>query len=143
MNKLADFHFDVRYRPAKANADTDTLSRMLISFEEYMSGCSEMVSQDVLNVVTSSINESNSTKLPGCHLSQRHLLCWKKSLVVFQLYPQVTFQLRRRKIQPSLVFYTSCRTEDTPPTRKSSKNGMDCFFQKIEFSIINLDLGIK
>ena len=62
MNELADFHFDVRYRPGKANADADTLSRMPISFEEYMTGCSEMVSQDVLNAVTSSINESNSTE---------------------------------------------------------------------------------
>ena len=77
VNKLADFHFDVRYRLVKANADADTLSRMLISFEEFMSGCSGMVSQDVLNAVTSSINGSNSTKLPGCHLSRRHLLCWK------------------------------------------------------------------
>ena len=62
MNELADFHFDVRYWPGKANADADTLSRMPISFEEYMSGCSGMVSQDVLNAVTSSINESNSTE---------------------------------------------------------------------------------
>ena len=62
VNELADFHSDVRYRPGKANADADTLSRMPISFEEYMSGCSEMVSQDVLNTVTSSINESSSTK---------------------------------------------------------------------------------
>lgn len=62
MNELADFHSDVRYRPGKANADADTLSRMPISFEEYMSGCSGMVSQDVLNAVTSSINESNSTE---------------------------------------------------------------------------------
>lgn len=62
VNELADFHFDVRYRPGKANTDADTLSLMPISFEEYMSGCSEMVSQDVLNAVTSSINKSNSTE---------------------------------------------------------------------------------
>ena len=44
VNELADFHFDVRYRPGKANADADNLSRMPISFEEYMSACSKMVS---------------------------------------------------------------------------------------------------
>ena len=29
VNELADFHFDVRYCPGKANADADTLSRIL------------------------------------------------------------------------------------------------------------------
>ena len=41
VNELADFHFDIRYRPGKTNADADTLSRMPISFEDYMKNCSE------------------------------------------------------------------------------------------------------
>ena len=36
VNELADFHFDIRYRPGKASADADTLSRMPIGFEDYM-----------------------------------------------------------------------------------------------------------
>lgn len=75
VNELADFNFDIRYRPGKANTDADTLSRMPLSFEEYMRGCLEMVSQDVLDAVTSSIHESILPKLPGYHPSQRHLSC--------------------------------------------------------------------
>ena len=59
VNELADFHFDIRYRPGRANADADTLSRMPISFEDYMKSCSEVVNQDVLDAVTSSIHETN------------------------------------------------------------------------------------
>ena len=44
------------HRPGKANADADTLSRIPLCFEEY----SEVVSQDVLNAVKSSIHETNS-----------------------------------------------------------------------------------
>ena len=153
MNELADFHFDVRYRPGKANADADTLSRAPISFEEYMSGCSEMVSEDVLDAVTSSINESNSTETTCLSSLTATPVMLEEALGSVSTISQVTFQLRCRKILPSLVFYNSCRAEEAPPTRKSSKrqrlydsfymNGIDCFFQKMEFSIINLELGIK
>ena len=60
VNELADFHFDIRYRPGKTNADADTLSRMPISFEDYMKSCSEVVNQDVLDAVTCSIRETNT-----------------------------------------------------------------------------------
>ena len=75
VNELADFHFDIRYRPGRANADADTLSRMPISFEDYMKSCSEVVNQDVLDAVTSSIMKPTSFRLPGCHLSQQCPIC--------------------------------------------------------------------
>ena len=62
VNELADFHFDIRYRPGKSNADADTLSRMPISFEDYMKSCSEVVNQDVLDAVTCSIRETNTVQ---------------------------------------------------------------------------------
>ena len=62
VNELADFHFDIRYRPGKSNADADNLSRMRISFEDYTKRCSEVVNQDVLDAVTCSIRETNTVK---------------------------------------------------------------------------------
>ena len=150
VNELADFHFDVRHRPGKANADADTLSRLPISFEEYMSGCSEMVSQDVLNAMTSSINESNSTET-----------AWLSSLTITSVILEEELG-SVSTISPSDV--SAAQKEDTTISRvlhfmenrrrhtyqKNSKrqrlydrfymNGIDCFFQKMEFS---LDLGIK
>jgi len=62
VNELADFHFDIRSRPSRANAAADTLSRMPLSFEDCMSSCSEMISQNVLDAVTGSIQEGNYTE---------------------------------------------------------------------------------
>ena len=62
VNELADFHFDIRYRPGKANADADTLSRMPVSFEDYMKSCSEVVNRDVLDAITFSIHETNTVQ---------------------------------------------------------------------------------
>ena len=63
VNELADFYFDIRYRPGKSNADADTLSRIPIRFEEYMKSCSEVVNQDVLDAVTCSIRNARTTWL--------------------------------------------------------------------------------
>lgn len=62
VNELADFHVDIRYRPGKANADADTLSRMPVSFEDYMKSCSEVVNRDVLDAITFSIHETNTVQ---------------------------------------------------------------------------------
>ena len=60
VNKLADFHFEIRYRPGKANADADT--DMPVSFEDYMKSFSEVVNRDVLDAVTFSIHETNAVQ---------------------------------------------------------------------------------
>ena len=62
VNELADFHFVIRYRPGKASADVDTLSRMPVSFEDYMKSCLKVVNPDVLDAVTFSIHETNTVQ---------------------------------------------------------------------------------
>ena len=37
--ELADFNFDIKYKPGKANTDADTLSRLPLDFERYMAEC--------------------------------------------------------------------------------------------------------
>lgn len=59
VNELADFHFDIRYQPGKANTDADTLSCMPISFGLYEK-LLRSSHQDVLDAVTCSIHETNT-----------------------------------------------------------------------------------
>ena len=51
VGELADFHFDIKYRPGKMNADADTLSRYPLSLQEEMGEHTEFMSPDVVSAV--------------------------------------------------------------------------------------------
>ena len=43
VGELADFDFEIRYRPGKLNTDADSLSRIPADFKNYMDSCTERV----------------------------------------------------------------------------------------------------
>lgn len=51
VGELADFHFDIKYRPGKMNADADTLSRYPLSFQEGLTEHTESLPSDVVSAV--------------------------------------------------------------------------------------------
>ena len=60
VNELADFHFDIKYRPGKSNADADTLSRMPVDFQKYMDSCTETITLDAVDTITSTTKEQST-----------------------------------------------------------------------------------
>lgn len=48
VGQLADFHFDITYRPGKTNIDTDTLSRCPLDIDTLMAECSEELSEEAV-----------------------------------------------------------------------------------------------
>ncbi len=46
--ELADFSFNIKYRPGRSNTDADVLSRMPQDFAVYMNECTEDVTLDVI-----------------------------------------------------------------------------------------------
>ena len=59
VGKLADFKFEIKYRPGKTNVDADSLSRIPADFERFMDSCSETVSNLEVNAAVSQV-QSNS-----------------------------------------------------------------------------------
>jgi hypothetical protein len=55
LGELAEFNFTIFYRPGKANADADTLSRTSNNMNEYMKSCTQKTSQDELRTILSTV----------------------------------------------------------------------------------------
>lgn len=46
VSELADFRFEVKYRPGKANIDADTLSRLPLDIDSYVGSCTQELPRD-------------------------------------------------------------------------------------------------
>ena len=55
VSELADYNFDIKYRPGKVNKDADTLSRFPLDINQYTSSCTQETSQEVISATLSGI----------------------------------------------------------------------------------------
>ena len=55
VSDLADYNFDIKYRPGKVNKDADTLSRLPMDIDQYMPSCTQETSQEVISATLSGV----------------------------------------------------------------------------------------
>jgi len=149
VNELADFHFDIKYRPGRTNADADTLSHMPISFEDYMKSSSEVVNQDVLDAVIGSIHKTNTvqtTWLSSLTAVPDRLREECVDIPTMPLQELIAAQQEDRAIARVFRFMKNGRcshirknSTSLPLHDSSYMNGTNCSLLKMESSIIGLD----
>ena len=64
VGELADFRFQVKYRPGKSNSDADTLSRIPLNIEDYMLTCCEGSSLEVIQTAICSAQFQSQDDFP-------------------------------------------------------------------------------
>jgi hypothetical protein len=55
VGELAEFNFEIKYRPGKSNVDADTLSRLPSDFAKYMEKCENTVESEEFQATVTSI----------------------------------------------------------------------------------------
>ena len=60
IGELADFNFNIKYRPRTVHRDADTLPR--IPFDAYMKKCTEETSPDTIQAIVTSVQAQSQGK---------------------------------------------------------------------------------
>jgi len=55
VSKLANFNFEIKYRPGKVHKDADPLSRLPLDINQYIPSCTQETSQNVISAALSSV----------------------------------------------------------------------------------------
>ena len=55
VSELADYNFDIKYRPGKVNKDVGTLSRLPMDIDQYIPSCTQETSQEVISATLSGV----------------------------------------------------------------------------------------
>uniref|UniRef100_A0A3B3H4P4 Gypsy retrotransposon integrase-like protein 1 n=1 Tax=Oryzias latipes TaxID=8090 RepID=A0A3B3H4P4_ORYLA len=79
VGQLADFNFDIRYKPGKLNVDADVLSRCPLDINTYMSQCSERLSEEAVGA-----------SWDGSRTAQQNDVAWVASLSITSEQPTHT-----------------------------------------------------
>lgn len=86
VGELADFHFDIKYRPGKRNADADMLSRYPVNLN--MEDHTESVSPEVVSAVWQGNKAAQNNDVPSVAILQ--LTCEDESVVPFNSVSSIT-----------------------------------------------------
>ena len=57
VGELADFNFDIKYRPVKCHIDSDSFSRMSFDINKYMPECAESIPEETLKTMYQSAQD--------------------------------------------------------------------------------------
>lgn len=64
VGQLADFHFEIKYHPGKANTDADTLSCCPLNIDAFMEECSEELTEEAIGAVWEGSHRAQQKDVP-------------------------------------------------------------------------------
>ena len=85
VGELADFNFNIKYRPGKCHIDADSFSRMPFDINKYMPECTESISEETVKTMYQS--QALHGLAPKCKLINMHELINKSTNDYVTLLP--------------------------------------------------------
>jgi hypothetical protein len=130
VGELADLNFTIRYRPGKANADADTLSRVPKDMDNYMKLCTEETTKDELRTIIQTVN-----------LQEQGKVNWVSSLINDPTIPNIDASrtpksngstldvddIRQAQIEDSVIgkVYSFIKADKRPTTSVRARKSTD------------------
>lgn len=141
VGQLADFQFDIKYRPGKTNIDADTLSRCPLYIDTFMAGCSEELSEEAVCAVWE-----------GSRRAQQEDVAWVAALNLashsqtqVEPLPEVSHDelVREQRKDPAIGKVMVLKVNDTPLT-EDDKERMDTHARRLlrEWSRLYIENGL-
>ncbi len=127
VGELADFRFDIRYRPGKANADADMLSRCPLNISMFVSACTKVLTEEMVRATWE-----------GSQVEQENDVAWVAALNARQEDVEGQFiknlmtldrselkaAQRRDPVVGKVIELKESGEELTPEIRKDAKGGL-------------------
>ncbi len=82
VGELSDFRFDIKYRPGKMNVDADVLSRCPLDINQYITECTEELSNELVKTTWEGTRAAEQRMLLGLlFLTRPRKINWRLMLV--------------------------------------------------------------
>lgn len=114
--ELADFNFNIKYRPGKSNSDADVLSRLPLDPSEYMEDCTAEMEKDTICATIQAVIHQEEDVTPwvaavSANIDIVHAEPEVTDLVFQQLTSEEIQRAQREEHRPGVQFESRLRTE--------------------------------
>ena len=123
--ELADFNFDIKYRPGKSNIDADVLSRLPLDPSEYMESCTAEMERDAICATIQAVIHQGEDTTPwvaavSARIDIVHTEPAVTDLVFRQLAPEEIQRAQRE--DPDIARILAYKKRGYPPSGGERKN---------------------
>ena len=133
--ELADFNFNIKYRPGKSNIDADVLSRLPLDFSAYMETCIAEMEKDAICATSQAVIHQETDATPWvAAVSARVGIAHAEPGVTDLVFRQLTLEeiLRAQREDPDISRILAYKKRGYPPSggeRKIETRTTSCYLR--------------
>lgn len=139
VGELADFRFDIRYRPGKVNMDADMLSRCPLDIDKFITACTEVLTEEVVRATWEGLQvdqDNDIAWVAALNARQEDVECLFGRRLMTLDHSEVRAAQREDPVVGKVIELKESGGEMTPDMMKTAKGG----FKRLLYEWRKLDL---